>query len=346
MSTPATQEVRAASKWLRISPRKARLVVEHIRGRTVPEARTVLAFTDRAAAREVEKLLRSAVSNAEANHNLIGDDLVVKAVFVDAGPVIKRWRARARGRSVRIRKRTCHITMTLVPGVTATVTRAEPATTEEKPKRTPRRKAAPKAKAETKRSAEGTAKAEGKAEGQGQGGDSEEEGTRKEERERLLMGQKVHPGGMRVGVIHDWKSNWYTGTKEFPAGAARGHQDPRAHLQQALARGALGRAHPQGQAADHDRHLHRSPGNRHRQVRCRGGRPPQRDPRHDPQERPHQHQRDQAPRARREARRPVDRRAAPEPRQLPPRDEALARLGDALGRARREGAVRRPARRH
>jgi large subunit ribosomal protein L22 len=150
VSTPATQEVRAASKYLRISPRKARLVVEHIRGRTVPEARTVLAFTDRAAAREVEKLLRSAVSNAEANHNLIGDDLVVKAVFVDAGPVIKRWRARARGRSVRIRKRTCHITLTLVPGTTATVTRAEPATTAEKPKRAPRRKAAPKAETKAK----------------------------------------------------------------------------------------------------------------------------------------------------------------------------------------------------
>jgi len=149
VSTPQTQEVRAAAKWLRISPRKARLVVEHIRGRTVPEARTVLAFTDRAAAREVEKLLRSAVSNAEANHGLIGDDLVVKTVFVDAGPVIKRWRPRARGRSAQVRKRTCHITVTLVPGLSATVTRAEPAAAEEKPKRRPRRKAAPKAKAET-----------------------------------------------------------------------------------------------------------------------------------------------------------------------------------------------------
>ena len=64
-------------QWVRMSPRKARLVVEHIRGRSVPEARTVLAFTDRAAAREVEKVLRSAVANAEANHNLIGDELVV-----------------------------------------------------------------------------------------------------------------------------------------------------------------------------------------------------------------------------------------------------------------------------
>ena len=164
MSTPQTQEVRAAAKWLRISPRKARLVVEHIRGRTVPEARTVLAFTDRAAAREVEKLLRSAVSNAEANHGLIGDDLVVKTVFVDAGPVIKRWRPRARGRSAQVRKRTCHITVTLVPGLSATVTRAEPAAAEEKPKRRPRRKAAPKAKAETTAKKDAAAEDEPKTE--------------------------------------------------------------------------------------------------------------------------------------------------------------------------------------
>jgi len=122
----------------------------------VPEARTVLAFTERAAAREVEKLLRSAVANAEANHNLIGDDLVVKTVYVDEGPTIKRWRARARGRAARIRKRMCHITITLGPATTATVTRAPEleAPAEEKPKRAPRRKAAPKAEAETKPKAE------------------------------------------------------------------------------------------------------------------------------------------------------------------------------------------------
>jgi large subunit ribosomal protein L22 len=109
------QEVRAEAKWVRISPRKARLVAEHIRGRTVPEARTVLAFTQRAAAREIEKVLKSAVSNAEANHGLLGDDLIVSAAFVDEGPTIKRWRARARGRVARIRKRTCHITVRLAP---------------------------------------------------------------------------------------------------------------------------------------------------------------------------------------------------------------------------------------
>ena len=154
------QEVRAQAKWLRIAPRKARLVVEHIRGRTVPEARTVLAFTPRAAAREIEKVLASAVANAEANHGLIGDELVVAAAYVDEGPTIKRWRARARGRVARIKKHTCHVTIRLVPGETDTQTRRprrrqqaeaapEPeATTEEKPKRAPRKRATPKAEAD------------------------------------------------------------------------------------------------------------------------------------------------------------------------------------------------------
>jgi large subunit ribosomal protein L22 len=165
VSVPETTEVRAAAKWVRISPRKARLVVEHIRGRTVPEARTVLAFTQRAAAREVEKLLRSAVANAEANHGLIGDDLVVKAAYVDEGPMLKRWRARARGRSARIRKRTCHITLKLEPATTLTVTPAGPQVrTEEKPKRGPRRKAAPKTKAETETETKAETETETKAE--------------------------------------------------------------------------------------------------------------------------------------------------------------------------------------
>jgi large subunit ribosomal protein L22 len=144
------QEVRAQAKWLRIAPRKARLVVEHIRGRTVPEARTVLAFTPRAAAREIEKVLASAVANAEANHGLIGDELVVAAAYVDEGPTIKRWRARARGRVARIKKHTCHVTIRLVPSETSMPTRRpraqaeapaeEPAADETKPKRAPRKK--------------------------------------------------------------------------------------------------------------------------------------------------------------------------------------------------------------
>jgi large subunit ribosomal protein L22 len=109
------QEVRAEAKWVRVSARKARLVAEHIRGRSVPEARTVLAFTQRAAARELEKVLRSAVSNAETNPKLNwnGDDLYVSAAYVDEGPTIKRWQMRARGRLGRIHKRTCHITIKL-----------------------------------------------------------------------------------------------------------------------------------------------------------------------------------------------------------------------------------------
>ena len=111
--TAARPHVQAVAKFVRVSPRKARLVADHIRGRSVPEARAILAFTPRAAAREVEKVLRSAVANAESNPNLhwSGDDLYVSAIFVDDGPTLKRWRARARGRVNRIFKRTCHITV-------------------------------------------------------------------------------------------------------------------------------------------------------------------------------------------------------------------------------------------
>jgi large subunit ribosomal protein L22 len=116
VATPAdTQVVRAEARWVRTSARKARLVLDHIRGRSVPEARTVLAFTPRAVATEIDKVLRSAVANAEANHGLDGDELVVKAAYADEGPTVKRWRARARGRVNRIRKRTCHITVLLEP---------------------------------------------------------------------------------------------------------------------------------------------------------------------------------------------------------------------------------------
>jgi large subunit ribosomal protein L22 len=113
--TAARQDAQAVAKFVRVSPRKARLVADHIRGRSVPEARSILAFTPRAAAREIDKVLRSAVANAESNPNRHwnGDELYVKAIFVDDGPTIKRWRARARGRVNRIFKRTCHITVKL-----------------------------------------------------------------------------------------------------------------------------------------------------------------------------------------------------------------------------------------
>jgi large subunit ribosomal protein L22 len=130
--------VQATAKFVRCSPRKARLVTDYIRGRSVPEARTILAFTERAAAIEVEKVLSSAVANAESNPALHwrGDDLVIHSVYVDEGPTLKRWRARARGRVARIKKRTCHITIQVAQGEQAV------AAAQEKPKRirTPRRK--------------------------------------------------------------------------------------------------------------------------------------------------------------------------------------------------------------
>jgi large subunit ribosomal protein L22 len=155
-TTETPVEVRAEAKWVRVSPRKARLVAEHIRGRSVPEARTVLAFTQRAAARELERVLRSAVANAEANHGLDGDAMLVSAAYVDEGPVMKRWRARARGRVARIRKRTCHITVRLTPLAPAAQLSAppppEPPAAEEgapKPKRAPRARAATKTETTT-----------------------------------------------------------------------------------------------------------------------------------------------------------------------------------------------------
>jgi ribosomal protein L22 len=100
---------------MRSSARKARLVITHIRGKSVEEARGVLRHTPRGIARDVEKLLESAVANAENNHDLVGDDLMVKEAYADEGPTLKRWRPRARGRAGRIRKRTSHLTLTLTP---------------------------------------------------------------------------------------------------------------------------------------------------------------------------------------------------------------------------------------
>ena len=113
--TDARPYVGATAKFVKVTPRKARLVADHIRGRSVPEARTILAFTERAAAVDVEKVLRSAVANAESNPALHwnGDDLYVSAVYVDEGPTLKRWQQRARGRVNQILKRTCHITIKL-----------------------------------------------------------------------------------------------------------------------------------------------------------------------------------------------------------------------------------------
>jgi ribosomal protein L22 len=107
--------VRAQAKYVRSSPRKARLVCDHIRGKSVEEARAILALAPRAIARDWSKLLESAVANAEHNHELVGEDLYVKAVHADEGPTIKRFRPRAMGRATKIRKRTSHLTILLTP---------------------------------------------------------------------------------------------------------------------------------------------------------------------------------------------------------------------------------------
>jgi large subunit ribosomal protein L22 len=123
------ETVRAQARWVHSSARKARLVTDLIRGRSVPEARTILAFSNRAVATDVEKVLRSAVANAESRPDLHwqGDELVVISAYADEGPTLKRWRARARGRVARIRKRTCHITIELAPGLPTSAAPSVPA---------------------------------------------------------------------------------------------------------------------------------------------------------------------------------------------------------------------------
>jgi ribosomal protein L22 len=107
--------VRAQAKYVRSSARKARLVCDNIRGRNVEDARAILANTPRAVARDWSKLLESAIANAEHNHELVGEDLYVKAVHADEGPTIRRFRPRAMGRATKIRKRTSHLTILLTP---------------------------------------------------------------------------------------------------------------------------------------------------------------------------------------------------------------------------------------
>jgi large subunit ribosomal protein L22 len=133
------QTVRAQAKWVRSSARKARLVTDLIRGRSVPEARTILAFSKRAVAEDVEKVLRSAIANAESRPDLHwnGDDLVIVAAYANEGPTLKRHRARARGRVGRILKRSCHITLELAPSPAALAAAASAAAA-------PKRQRAPK----------------------------------------------------------------------------------------------------------------------------------------------------------------------------------------------------------
>jgi large subunit ribosomal protein L22 len=145
--------IRAQARYVRSSARKARLVLEHIRGKSAVEAQSILAFQTRAVARDAGKVLKSAIANAENNSGHDADELVVVYAYADEGPTLKRWRARARGRVNRIRKRTCHITITLSPALPGEIKprperRPRPAdelpAETEKPKRR-RKAAAPKA---------------------------------------------------------------------------------------------------------------------------------------------------------------------------------------------------------
>ncbi|MGZ4480750.1 MAG: 50S ribosomal protein L22 [Gaiellales bacterium] len=127
------ETVRAQARYVRSSARKARLVLEHIRGRSATEATHILAFQTRAVARDAGKVLKSAIANAENNSGFDVDELVVVAAYADEGPTLKRWRARARGRVNRIKKRTCHITIALSPALPGEIKprperRARPAT--------------------------------------------------------------------------------------------------------------------------------------------------------------------------------------------------------------------------
>jgi ribosomal protein L22 len=111
---PATRPVvRAQAKYVRSSARKARLVMDHVRGKPVSDARALLRHSPRGIARDLERLLASAVANAENNHDLVGDDLYVKEIYADEGPTLRRFRPRAQGRATRIRKRTSHLTVAL-----------------------------------------------------------------------------------------------------------------------------------------------------------------------------------------------------------------------------------------
>lgn len=113
MAVSSVSSASATAKYVRIAPRKVRLVVDQIRNKSVESALEVLQFCERAAAVDVEKVLRSAIANAENNHGLRSTDLVVKAAFVDEGPTLKRIRPRAKGSASRINKRTSHITITV-----------------------------------------------------------------------------------------------------------------------------------------------------------------------------------------------------------------------------------------
>jgi ribosomal protein L22 len=107
--------VRASARYVRIAPRKARLLADQVRGLHIDEARSLLRFSPRSAARDIAKLIDSAAANAENNHELVADDMKIMEINVDEGPTLRRFRPRALGRATRINKRTSHISVALTP---------------------------------------------------------------------------------------------------------------------------------------------------------------------------------------------------------------------------------------
>ena len=288
---------------------------------------------------------------------------------------MKRGKPRARGRYMRVRRRTCHLTILLLPIELAEVEEAPPVEEAPKPRRSRAKKAEAAAPAEApaeerrrgggRRGAAGCGRARGeprRGAGACRGEEAEPRPPRTTASPRPLprrtptrrppTTRKGKPDGtegpsrwaarrdhprVEVQLVHE------KGVLEVPA---RGHPHPPAHLRTALARGPLGHPHPQGLAEDHDRHLHGPAGDRDRQVGHRGRRAAPLGLRAHRARRADQHQRDQAAGARREADGAVRRRAAPEPRLVPACDEALARERRALGRPGRPRQVRWPPRRH
>jgi large subunit ribosomal protein L22 len=120
-ATPKAKEVagrpvvNARARYVRIAPRKARMIADQVRGLHIDDARALLRFSNRGAAGDIRKLIESAAANAEANHDLVADDLLIKDIHVDEGPTLRRYRPRALGRATRINKRTSHIAVALTP---------------------------------------------------------------------------------------------------------------------------------------------------------------------------------------------------------------------------------------
>jgi large subunit ribosomal protein L22 len=112
---PVAIVVRASSRYVRVAPRKARLVADQVRGLHIDQARALLQFSPRGAAHDIGKLIESAASNAENNHDLVADEMKVAEITVDEGPTLKRFRPRALGRATPIHKRTSHIAVALSP---------------------------------------------------------------------------------------------------------------------------------------------------------------------------------------------------------------------------------------